>query len=239
MTFYVFSRILNLQIHAHIYRSFIRHHKMLGVRIAKRKIVNDPTQFEQVDETCEFGGAVLYSESLGITAFFENVVPSKYETQKLKQLQFGIENEKIRQFEHECLIRLFQWSFLPPGKALDFSVCDEAFGCYKTQYRKRYLLEICQNASFLSTPDKKHRKLRFSMLFCYKNAANVVGQGVGQTLTHTLTHLPKCAERVKEHRRGSCFLSDALLERCLYLTCAMKLPIFSAALLCICRVAWV
>ena len=117
--------------------------------------MNDPTQFEQVDETCEFGGAVLYSESLGITAFFENAVPSKYETQKLKQLQFGIENEKIRQFEHECLIRLFQWSFLPPGKALDFSVCDEAFGCYKTQYRKRYLLEICQNASFLSTPDKK------------------------------------------------------------------------------------
>ena len=115
--------------------------------------MNDPTQFEQVDETCEFGGAVLYSESLGITAFFENVVPSKYETQKLKQLQFGIENEKIRQFEHECLIRLFQWSFLPPGKALDFSVCDEAFGCYKTQYRKRHLLEICQNASFLSTPD--------------------------------------------------------------------------------------
>ena len=119
--------------------------------------MNDPTQFEQVDETCEFGGAVLYSESLGITAFFENVVPSKYETQKLKQLQFGIENEKIRQFEHECLIRLFQWSFLPPGKALDFSVCDEAFGCYKTQYRKRYLLEICQNASFLSTPDTETR----------------------------------------------------------------------------------
>lgn len=58
--------------------------------------MNDPTQFEQVDETCEFGGAVLYSENLGITAFFENAVPSKYETQKLKQLQFGIENEKIR-----------------------------------------------------------------------------------------------------------------------------------------------
>ena len=35
LTFYVFSRILNLQIHAHIYRSFVRHHKMLGVRIAK------------------------------------------------------------------------------------------------------------------------------------------------------------------------------------------------------------
>ena len=128
--------------------------------------MNDPTQFEQVDETCEFGGAVLYYESLGITAFFENAVPSKYETQKLKQLQFGIENEKIRQFEHECLIQLFQWSFLPPGKALDFSVCDEAFGCYKTQYRKRHLLEICQNASFLSTPDKATQKFLFLRVFC-------------------------------------------------------------------------
>ena len=67
--------------------------------------VNDPTQFEQVNETCEFGGVVVYSESLDITAlFFEDAVPSKYETQKLKQLQFGIENEKIRQFEHGCLI---------------------------------------------------------------------------------------------------------------------------------------
>lgn len=33
------------------------------------RLVNDPTQFEQVDETCEFGGAVLYSESLDMTAF--------------------------------------------------------------------------------------------------------------------------------------------------------------------------
>ena len=32
--------------------------------------MNDPTQFEQVNETCEFGGVVLYSESLDITAFF-------------------------------------------------------------------------------------------------------------------------------------------------------------------------
>lgn len=33
-------------------------------------MVNDPTQFEQVNETCEFGGVVVYSESLDITAFF-------------------------------------------------------------------------------------------------------------------------------------------------------------------------
>ena len=50
---------------------------MLGVRIAKRKIVNDPTQFEQVDETCEFGGAVLYSESLDMTAFLGIDAPRK------------------------------------------------------------------------------------------------------------------------------------------------------------------
>ena len=150
--------------------------KAAGSNPVGRTIMNDPTQFEQVDETCEFGGAVLYSESLGITAFFENAVPSKYETQKLKQLRFGIENEKIRQFEHECLIRLFQWSFLPPGKALDFSVCDEAFGCYKTQYRKRYLLEICQNASFLSTPDKSIPDLLFGMLFIIKNISLSLGE---------------------------------------------------------------
>lgn len=197
MTFYVFSRILNLQIHAHIYRSFIRHHKMLGVRI-----VNDPTQFEQVDETCEFGGAVLYSESLGITAFFENVVPSKYETQKLKQLQFGIENEKIRQFEHECLIRLFQWSFLPPGKALDFSVCDEAFGCYKTQYRKRYLLEICQNASFLSTPDKNHRNLLIPVILFYNPQLFKALNFCRFSKTHNLTHTGKGPESTGQGQTG-------------------------------------
>ena len=32
--------------------------------------MNNPTQFEQVNETCEFGGVVVYSESLDITAFF-------------------------------------------------------------------------------------------------------------------------------------------------------------------------
>ena len=35
-------------------------------------------------------------------------------------------------------------------------------------------------ASFLSTHSKQHRKLRFSMLFCCKNAGNGVGQNVGQ-----------------------------------------------------------
>ena len=80
-----------------------------------------------------------------------------------------------------------------------------------------------------TTSSKKHRKLRFSVLFCYKNAANVVGQGVGQTLTHTLTHIgwqsaalpptasscpmgtTKYAERLKEYRRGNfCLLSGIL-----------------------------
>ena len=42
-----------------------------------RTRMNDPTQFEQVDETCEFGGAVLYSESLDMTAFLGIDAPRK------------------------------------------------------------------------------------------------------------------------------------------------------------------
>ena len=57
--------------------------------------------------------------------------------------------------------------------------------------------------------------------------------------THTVTHTTNCAERFKEHRRGNCFLSGALLASGTYRICAMKLPIFSAAFCCICRVAWV
>ena len=111
-------------------------------------------------------------------------------------------------------------------------------------------------ASFLSTPDKKHRNPRFSVLFCCKNAENGVGQNVGQppdphrdphrqsaALPPTVSSCPmgttKCAERTKEHRRGNCFLSGALLACGTYRICAMKLPMVCAAFCCICRVAWV
>ena len=111
-------------------------------------------------------------------------------------------------------------------------------------------------ASFLSTPDKKHRKPRFSVLFCCKNAENGVGQNVGQppdphrdphrqsaALPPTASSCPmgttKCAERTKEHQRGNCFLSGALLACGTYRICAMKLPMVCAAFCCICRVAWV
>ena len=107
------------------------------------------------------------------------------------------------------------------------------------------------------TSSKKHRKLRFSVLFHCKNAENSASQNVGQLLTHTVTHIgwqsaalpptasscpmgtTKCAERTKEHRRENCFLSGALLACGSYRICAMKLPIFSAAFCCICQVAWV
>ena len=89
------------------------------------------------------------------------------------------------------------------------------------------------------TSSKKHRKLRLSMLFCCKNAANGVGQNAGQLLTHTVTHTRKCADRFKEYRRGNCFLSGALLACGSYRICAMKLPIVCAASSCFCLVAWV
>ena len=44
--------------------------RRVGSSPTTRTKMNDPTQFEQVDETCEFGGVVVYSESLDITAFF-------------------------------------------------------------------------------------------------------------------------------------------------------------------------
>jgi hypothetical protein len=57
-------------------------------------------------------------------------------------------------------------------------------------------------SSNLPSSSKKHRKLRFSVLFCCKNAENGVCQNAGQLLTHTVTHTRKCADRFKEYRRG-------------------------------------
>ena len=58
-------------------------------------------------------------------------------------------------------------------------------------------------------------------------------------LTHTVTHTTKCVERFKEHRRGGFCLLSGIFAFSAYMTCAMKLPIFSAAFCCICLVAWV
>jgi len=60
------------------------------------------------------------------------------------------------------------------------------------------------------------------MLFCCKNAENGMSQNAGQ--------LPE---------RRLCPLSGISHSFSAYITCAMKLPIFSAALYCICRVTWV
>ena len=61
------------------------------------------------------------------------------------------------------------------------------------------------------TSSKKHRKLRFSMLFCCKNAEKGASQNVGQLLTHTVTHTRKCADRFKEYRREGFAFSLVLL----------------------------
>ena len=41
------------------------------------KGLNDPTQFEQVDETCGSGRVVLHLKSLGMTVFFEDIIPKR------------------------------------------------------------------------------------------------------------------------------------------------------------------
>ena len=104
--------------------------------------MNDPTQFEQVDETCRSGRVILHLKSLGMTAFLKISRQSEYETLKFKPLQIGVENAKVWRFEHRCLIWRFCKSFLPSGMASDFSMFDAAFWYYKTQYRKRHWLEM-------------------------------------------------------------------------------------------------
>ena len=43
----------------------------------QKTTVNDPTQFEQVGETCGSGRVVFYLKSLGMTAFFEDITPKQ------------------------------------------------------------------------------------------------------------------------------------------------------------------
>ena len=109
-------------------------------------------------------------------------------------------------------------------------------------------------SSNLPSSSKKHRKLRFSVLFCCKNAENGVGQNVGKppdphrdphaALPPTASSCPmgtgKCVERLKEHRRGGFAFSPVFLRLFFaHMTCAMKLPIVCAASSCFCLVAWV
>lgn len=72
------------------------------IRIPTRS-ANDPTQFEQVDETCGLSRVILYLEGLGMTVFLKTLYQSEYETLKFKPFQIEVENEKIRWFEHRCL----------------------------------------------------------------------------------------------------------------------------------------
>ena len=62
--------------------------------------------------------------------------------------------------------------------------------------RMRSAVRICPAAP------KKHRKLKFSMLFVAKMLKNVWVKMWVNCLTHTVTHTRKCADRFKEYRRG-------------------------------------
>ena len=45
--------------------------------LPSRTKMNDPTQSEQVDETCRSGRVILHLKSLGMTAFFEDITPKQ------------------------------------------------------------------------------------------------------------------------------------------------------------------
>ena len=51
--------------------------KASGSNPLRRAIMNDPTQFEQVDETCGLSGVILCLKSLDVTAFLRIDAPWK------------------------------------------------------------------------------------------------------------------------------------------------------------------
>ena len=100
--------------------------------------------------------------------------------------------------------------------------------------RMRSAVRICPAAP------KKHRKLRFSMLFVAKMLKNVWVKMWVNCLTHTVTHTRKCADRFREYRRGGFVFSPVFLRLfSAHMTCAMKFPIVCAASSCFCLVACV
>ena len=103
----------------------------------------------------------------------------------------------------------------------------------------RQLTHILAHTFFSVLATKKHRKPKFSMLFVAKTLKKVWVKMWVNCLTHTVTHTRNYPERSNEYRRGSFCLLSGIFAFSAYMTCAMKLPIFSAAFCCICLVAWV
>ena len=91
-------------------------------------------------------------------------------------------------------------------------------------------------SSNLPSSSKKHRKLRFSVLFCCKNVENSVGQ-LPDPHPDPHAEIRGKSERAPERKFG--FLSGVFIIFGFYITCAMKLPMDCAASSCFCLVAWV
>ena len=51
---------------AHLVERHLAKVEVASSSLVARSKMNDPTQFEQVDETCRLGRVVLYSKSLGM-----------------------------------------------------------------------------------------------------------------------------------------------------------------------------
>ena len=58
---------------AHLVERHLAKVEVASSSLVARSKMNDPTQSEQVNETCGSGRVVLYLKSLGMTAFFEDI----------------------------------------------------------------------------------------------------------------------------------------------------------------------
>ena len=70
-----------------------RNEKVVGSIPTISSKMNDPTQFEQVDETCGLGRVALCSNALAWQGFQGLTRQIKYETWKCKSSQNVVENE--------------------------------------------------------------------------------------------------------------------------------------------------
>ena len=87
--------------------------------------------------------------------------------------------------------------------------------------RMRSAVRICPAAP------KKHRKLRFSMLFCCKNAENSARQNVSQlSAPHRDPHNEMCGKSQRAPERRLCLLSGILCLQLCYNRCKLIVALF-------------
>ena len=111
---------------------------------------------------------------------------------------------------------------------------------YAAQSLKTVVLQCLQAYIFFVNTWQKASKTSVFDAFLLQKCRKRCGSGCRSDFDpHPDPLAEMCGKGERASERKLLSLRCSFCMRNFYLTCAMKLPIFSAALLCICRVAWV